>query len=145
MTKSELKKIIKPMVKECLKDMLLEEGLLSNLIGEVLKGQKSVIPDNPTQQIRKNNSDKRSENFLRQSESDKKQKLEEARRKIREMVGGGGSRENYSYNEKPQQPQMLDVFENLEPAPNPDDPAANSDPGIDLSILSKIPGLKNKF
>ena len=46
MTSSEMKKIMKPLVKQCLQEMLLEEGLLSNLIGEVLKGQqKSVVSE----------------------------------------------------------------------------------------------------
>ena len=43
MTKSEMKKIMKPLVKECLQEMLLEEGLLSNLISEVNKGNKQEI------------------------------------------------------------------------------------------------------
>ena len=38
MNKNDLKKTIKPLVKECIHEVLLEEGLLSNLISEVVKG-----------------------------------------------------------------------------------------------------------
>ena len=38
MNKSDLKRTIKALVKECIHEVLLEEGLLSNLISEVVKG-----------------------------------------------------------------------------------------------------------
>jgi len=38
MKKSELKKAIKPLVKECIHEILLEEGLLSNVVSEVARG-----------------------------------------------------------------------------------------------------------
>ena len=38
MKKSDLKKLIKPLVKECIHEVLLEEGLLSNVVSEVAKG-----------------------------------------------------------------------------------------------------------
>mgnify|MGYP003345038245 CR=1 FL=1 len=57
MTKSEMKKIMKPLVKECLQEMLLQEGLLSNLISEVMKGQqRSVVTEQreqPRQQLQR--------------------------------------------------------------------------------------------
>ena len=40
MKKSELKKLIKPLVKECINEVLLEEGLLSNIVSEVAKGMQ---------------------------------------------------------------------------------------------------------
>tara|TARA_E500000331_G_C17082267_1_gene637441 strand:- start:297 stop:692 length:396 start_codon:yes stop_codon:yes gene_type:complete len=36
--KSDLKQLIKPLVKECIHEVLLEEGLLSNVVSEVAKG-----------------------------------------------------------------------------------------------------------
>ena len=38
MKKDELKKVIKPLVKQCINEVLLEEGLLSTVIAEVMKG-----------------------------------------------------------------------------------------------------------
>ena len=42
MKKSDLKKVIKPLVKECIHEVLLEEGLLSNVVAEVAKGLQST-------------------------------------------------------------------------------------------------------
>ena len=38
MKRSELKQILKPLIKECIKEALFEEGLLSNVVSEVVKG-----------------------------------------------------------------------------------------------------------
>ena len=38
MKKGDLKNLIKPIVKECIQEVLLEEGLLSNVVSEVAKG-----------------------------------------------------------------------------------------------------------
>ncbi len=38
MKRSELKKLIKPIVRECVQEALLKEGLLSNIVSEVARG-----------------------------------------------------------------------------------------------------------
>ena len=43
MKKSDLKQLIKPLVKECIHEVLLEEGLLSNVVSEVAKGMQSTV------------------------------------------------------------------------------------------------------
>ena len=43
MNKADLKKIIKPVVKECIHEVLLEEGLLSNVVAEVAKGMRGNL------------------------------------------------------------------------------------------------------
>jgi len=40
--KSDLKELIKPLVKECIHEVLLEEGLLSNVVSEVAKGLQTA-------------------------------------------------------------------------------------------------------
>ncbi len=42
MKKSDLKELIKPLVKECIHEVLLEEGLLSNVVSEVAKGLQTA-------------------------------------------------------------------------------------------------------
>ena len=42
MKKSELKTLIKPLVKECIHEALIEEGLLSNVVAEVAKGMQAA-------------------------------------------------------------------------------------------------------
>ena len=44
MKKSDLKKLIKPIVKECIHETLLEEGLLSNIVSEVAVGLNAQSP-----------------------------------------------------------------------------------------------------
>ena len=43
MKKSDLKQLIKPIVKECIHEVLLEEGLLSNVVAEVAKGMQGNL------------------------------------------------------------------------------------------------------
>jgi|TARA_R110000824_G_scaffold363376_1_gene551362 hypothetical protein len=38
MKKSDLKQLIKPLVKECIHEVLIEEGMLSNIVSEVVQG-----------------------------------------------------------------------------------------------------------
>jgi hypothetical protein len=43
MKKSELKKLIKPIVEECMQEVVLESGLISNVVAEVMKGMMPVL------------------------------------------------------------------------------------------------------
>jgi len=119
MTKIEMKKLMKPIVKECLSEMLLEEGLLSNLIGEVLRGQqKAVVSENrqPTNRV------------LSQSRQ-KTTPISDKRKMLADAIGNGA----YS-----------NIFENITPISDVSNASSEEegDPGIDLSILSRIPGMK---
>ena len=38
MNKAELKKLIKPVVKECIQEVLIEEGLLTEVVAQVASG-----------------------------------------------------------------------------------------------------------
>jgi len=116
MTKSDMKKIMKPLVKECLQEMLLEEGLLSNLIEQVNKGNKQIFSESTRRQP---------EPVIQRKE---KPQVNEVRKKLADSIGRGA---------------YANVFEGLEPAPGPGDLGVDSgDPGLDLSMLNNIPGLK---
>ena len=43
MKKEQLKQLIKPLVKECITEILLEEGLLANVVSEVATGLRGTI------------------------------------------------------------------------------------------------------
>lgn len=43
MNKIELKNILKPLIKHCIKEVLLEEGILSTVISEVIKGTQPKL------------------------------------------------------------------------------------------------------
>ena len=44
MKKAELKKLIKPIIKECINEMLLEEGLLRSVVSQVTEGMNTSSP-----------------------------------------------------------------------------------------------------
>jgi len=44
MKKDELKNLIKPIIKECITEMLLEEGLLKNVVSQVTEGMSVSQP-----------------------------------------------------------------------------------------------------
>ena len=41
MNKEQLKKLIKPVVKECIQEVLIEEGLLTEVVSQVTAGMNS--------------------------------------------------------------------------------------------------------
>ena len=49
MKKNDLKQLIKPLVKECIHEVLIEEGLLSNVVAEVAKGLQGNLVVETTQ------------------------------------------------------------------------------------------------
>ena len=122
MTNSEMKMVMKPLVKQCLQEMLLEEGLLSKLIGEVMKGQNSST-------ILEAKANKKIVNIIPEQKP-KNTSLNE-RKKLADKIGIGA---------------YENIFEGVTPitsdeygmAGNEDD----GDPGIDLSMLSRV-GLKS--
>ena len=133
MKRSELKKMIKPLVKECVQEVLLKAGLLSNIVSEVDKGMSAPVireekrPASPTE---KPMFDKRS--FER-----KKSHLDESKKKLLDAIG----RDSYG---------GIDIFEGTTPAPEqraPQYAAANplgdvdpGDPGVDISGIMALGG-----
>ena len=128
MKKSELKAIIKPLVKECINDLLIEEGLLSKVISEVVSGlgNRETIVE---QKVEKNDNSE-----------EVKRKLQETRNKLRSAIG----KDAYG---------GVNVFEGTEPlreggtpdAVSAQGPMAGRDPndaGIDISGLFSLAGQK---
>ncbi len=83
MKKNDLKQLIKPLVKECMHEVLLEEGLLSNVVAEVAKGlqgnvirETQALPTAPT------------EEEVQHKSRESRRKLQEHRQKLMESVGG---------------------------------------------------------
>ena len=129
MKKSELKNIIK----ECVKEVLFEEGVLSNLVAEVAAGitkaQQQIISETK-------NLDSRPKAHADSKENDRRrqQKIQETKRKMIDAIGAKS---------------MKGVFEGTEPLPSapasPHSPLANrdsKDPGVDISDLFNLAGGK---
>ena len=116
MKKSELKNIIKPLVKECINEVLLQEGILSSVIAEVVSGLNANV-------IRESAPLQDSETIAREQ----RVKLDETRKKMLDAIG----RDSY---------KGVNVFEGTTPAPaetsSKGDPMANidpRDPGVDIA------------
>ena len=124
-------KALKPIIKECIREMLLEEGLLSNVVAEVVSGMNAppLVESTPT---RKQAPPKATDNRRKQ--------LKETRRRMMEAIGSNGYR-------------GVDLFEGTEPlktAGSPGAPTAPSSPlsnyesgdkGVDISKL--LPGMSD--
>ena len=80
MNKAQLKKLIKPLVKECIHEVLLEEGLLSNVVSEVAKGmQGNLVTETQTPQPARARE--------RLPKVDKTKQILEQRKKMMDAIG----------------------------------------------------------
>ena len=129
MKKSELKKILKPLVNECIKESLLEDGLISGIIAEVVRGigvpqpiVETVAPKvDPVKERMRRNA------FTQEQST----KLKEHKSKLMSAIGGG------AYN-------GVNLFEGTTPAPGQASPTQQASPlsgqapgdaGVDISGL----------
>tara|TARA_R110000744_G_scaffold339904_4_gene445065 strand:+ start:3185 stop:3616 length:432 start_codon:yes stop_codon:yes gene_type:complete len=131
MKKGDLKNLIKPIVKECIQEVLIEEGLLSNVVSEVVRGMQTV--DLVVESGRKTNHvrTERKQNKSHEGNMPHKEKLNERRKKLMESIGSD------TYN-------GIDLFEGTSPlsAKESGGAAAGSidlgdpkDSGVDISSL----------
>jgi len=119
MKKDDLKKVLKPLIKECIKEVIFEEGTLSTIISEVMKGTSGSQPIVET-------IAKPKQNFVRQE--GQRQEAKERKRKLLDSIGKD------AYN-------GVNLFEGTSPAPAPAntggqgplDSVAPNDPGVDIS------------
>ena len=134
MRKSDLKKLIKPIVKECIQESLLEDGFLSKVISEVAVGLSATnkIVEQPQREEVKTSS------FSNRRESEALANLKEQRQKMLDAIG----RDTMN---------GVNVFEGTDPissvgeigATGPKSALSGVDPrdaGVDISDLAGIFG-----
>ena len=120
MNKNELKQVLKPLIKECIREVIFEEGALSSVVSEVVKGMGQPIVETkqkfPTKQKPQYETDEQA-----------KARLQERRKKMMEAVGGD------AYN-------GVNLFEGTTPAPPQREQGQGAlsgvdprDPGVDIS------------
>ena len=133
MRKSDLKKLIKPIVKECIQESLLEDGVLSKVISEVAVGLSSTesIVEQPKKEMTTTTVNRR--------ESEALANLKEQRQKMLDAIGRDSM-------------NGVNVFEGSDPISSAGDAhGANNpqgalsgvdprDPGVDISNLAGIFG-----
>ena len=130
MNKDDLRKVLKPLIKECIKEVIFEEGTLSTIISEVVTGlDKPMVVEakKPTQQFETDEQVKARQEKRRLMETQK-------RKKLLDSIGGD------AYN-------GVNLFEGTEPlhsagspssAPTAQGPLSGvsaQDPGVDISGL----------
>tara|TARA_R100000808_G_C2052663_1_gene87507 strand:+ start:196 stop:600 length:405 start_codon:yes stop_codon:yes gene_type:complete len=125
MKKAELKRALKPLVKECIKEVLFEDGILSNIIAEVVTGLGAgqVVMEHKTQQVDQ-------ETLLRE----KAEKMEAQRQaKIRRLneSSGLGKKVNVFEGVKP-------IQESPQRGPSPLAGTSPGDSGVDISGILNV-------
>ncbi len=123
MKKSDLKELIKPLVKECIHEVLIEEGLLSNVVSEVAKGMQGGIVVESARPPRENTP------TLQEQRSSSNEKAQASRKRLMDAIGAD------AYN-------GVNLFEGTEPMQQRAEPRAGavdlgspSDAGVDISSL----------
>ena len=129
MKKSQLKRVIKPIVEECINEVLLEKGLLSSIISEVVKGiqpMQPVMQQKPVMQ----------ENKLMQQQREEleEQKYEMMKAQKRKLLDAAGF--------------DVDVFSGTQPIEEAADPSngqasalsgvSPSDAGVDIAGIMAV-------
>ena len=104
MNKTQLKKLIKPVVKECIQEVLIEEGLLTEVVAQVASGmsRQPIVENKP----KKTNDKLFNEDLQMQRKSrEANKKLQEHRKKLLDSIG------NDAFN-------GVDLFEGTTPLNN---------------------------
>ena len=116
MNKAQLKKLIKPVVKECIQEVLIEEGLLTEVVSQVAAGmtRQPIVENKP----KKRNDSLFNEDLQMQRKSrEANKKLQEHRKKLLDSIGCD------AYN-------GVDLFEGTEPIRESAPPGATNRPNV---------------
>ena len=137
MKRSELKKLIKPIVKECVQETILNDGLLSNIVSEVAQGMGNQFLVENKETIVPSMSN---ENSVRMEamNTEKKAQIAETKKRLLDAIG------NEAYG-------GIDIFEDTKPIKEskaslgPADPLRSDgrepdDPGVDISGIVALGG-----
>ena len=126
MNKDELKTILKPLIKQCIKEVIFEDGTLSTVISEVVKGLGNPLTE--SRPLATQSTGKKMSLETKEQAQARRRKLQESREKVMSSVGRD------AYN-------GVNVFEGLEPMPQKEPSKGQADlgdprdSGVDISDL----------
>ena len=130
MKKNELKQILKPMIKECVREALYEEGLLSNVVAEVVKGMKTA-PLNESKTYAPPAPPTPSETEASEEAAAIRAKSRETRRQLMEAIG----KDAYNGIDLFEGTSALTNHEAAEPRAGSVDLGDPRDEGVDISSI----------
>ena len=126
MNKSDLKKLIKPVVKECIHEVILEEGLLSNVVSEVAKGmQGSMVLESAPKTVV--NTNMPSQHKIQESRA----KLKQHREKLMNSINSDA----YNGVNLFEGTEPMTVHESVQSKAGSVDLGSPADAGVDISSL----------
>ena len=129
MKSDKLRKVLKPLIKECIKEIIFEEGVLSSIIREA---QGSPVKEIIKEEKKKNTFSK----FMKEDKQESKQ-IVEARDKMRKAIAGKiGADFDPFEGTKP----LSESQASGNPSQSPMSGIDSNDKGVDLS---NIPGMGN--
>jgi len=133
MTKEELKKVLKPLIKECIKDVFFEPGVLSSVIKEVVSGMTGTTSTIKAKSTPLPSASK--EEVVKKIEETKKKMLESINR---DAYGGVDLFEGTNPLASAGAPSSPSEPEGMNAATNPLSNFDPSDPGVDISFLKRF-------
>ena len=124
MKKSELKKVLKPIIAECIRESLYEEGLLKNIVSQVVEGySQGATPIVETKAV-----SAPSTNEINEAQQ-MKAKLDSTKKQMLNAIGksgyGGVNVFEGTTPMRSAEPSAGNVMEGVEPG----------DPGVDISKI----------
>jgi hypothetical protein len=125
MKRSDIKKIIKPIVKECINELLLQkEGVLAAVVSEVSRGLQQKQNKTPITEIKKNNNEQETLELEKKYEQERQERI----KRLNESAGH-------------------DFFKGTVPTPRSESSSASPlsgtdphDPGVDIKKLMAVAG-----
>lgn len=138
MTSSELKKVLKPLIRQTIKEVLLEEGVLSKVVAEVAVGMQQSEVISESRKVRPS-EESRKERLIASAKArqEAEERLEKERqeriKKLNESTGLSGIFEGVKPIKESQQGTSK-ALEGMAP----------DDPGVDISGILSLAGGKWK-
>ena len=129
MNKTELKKILKPLIKQCIKEVIFEDGTLSTIISEVASGLGTANVISETKLVSKKQT-LETDQEAKARRAKNQHSLEIRKKKMLEAIGKD------AYN-------GVNLFEGTTPAPSQGEQGKGAlsgvspdDPGVDISSFA---------
>ncbi len=118
------------MIKECVQEALYEEGLLSNVVAEVVKGMHAA-PLTETRQPQPHRTEQEKVDNTQEERAMMRAKTQETRRQLMKAIG----QDSYNGVDLFEGTQAMSTYEAKDPKPGAVDLGDPNDAGVDISSI----------